>query len=97
ALAEHIGHRRIDQVTQPNDRRSTDQIQHVLDGGRGHRREPGTITCVDRRRRNRETREALVDRFPASTPHIAMRALRYAAMAALVVAVGCSSSSSNHD
>ena len=40
----------------------------------------------------------MVDRFPASTPHIAMRALRNAAVAALlIVALGCSSGGSNKD
>ena len=39
ALAEHVGHRRVDQVTQPHERRAPDQIEHVVDGDGGHRGE----------------------------------------------------------
>jgi len=48
AFAEHVSHRRIDQMTQPNDRCSSDQVQHVLDGERGHVAQLRNITFAAR-------------------------------------------------
>ena len=36
ALAEHVGHRRVDEMTQPHDGGSPDELQHVVDGECGH-------------------------------------------------------------